>query len=479
MKQKSVALNAVINVIRQCCTVLFPLIITRHVTGALGTANYGKVGFGNAMVEYFALLAALGIGAYAVREGAKLRERKEELTVFCSQIFTVNILTTAISYGILAVLLLAWERLRDYRLLILIQSAIILFTTLGTDWINNLFEDFRYIAIRHITFQVLGLVSVFCFVHSTGDYLLYAGIMALSKIGGNVLNIFYIRKKYVRLGLTRHMDLGRHMKPLLFLFGGTMATTVYINFGTTLLTFFQGDAVTGVYSLGVKIYTIVKQLIYAVIFVVMPRLAAYLGSRDENAYQKLLNQLLWGLLLLMLPATVGLYMLSPQIIDLLAGSAYLSGVPALRILSVALIFGVLSYFVLYGVLIPKGLETASLVAPVAGAVANVALNFLLIPAMSLYGAAIAVLCAEALVLLAGLWYSRSHWRMAVSPGQLLPAIPGCAAIVGVCALTQKYLHSTPAIIVVAVAGSVAAYGLILLLLGGKGLRTALRSMKRK
>jgi len=478
MKQKSVAVNAVINVIRQCCTVLFPLIITKHVTGALGAENYGKIGFGNSIVEYFALFAALGISAYAVREGAKRREKPEEFSRLCSQIFTLNILTTAVSYGVLFVLLMAWQRIRDYRLLILIQSSVILFTTLGTDWINNVFEDFRYIAIRHIAFQVLGLVSVFCFVHTAEDYLLYAGIMALSKIGGNVLNILYIRKKYVRLRLTRHIQLKKHLRPLLFLFGGNAATTIYFNFGTTLLTLMKGDAVTGVYSLGVKIYTIVKQLIYAVVLVVLPRLAAYLGSRDEKAYQKLVNQLLWGLLMLLLPATVGLYMLSPQIIDLLAGSAYLPGVTALRILSVALIFGILGYFILYSVLIPKGLEKASLVAPVAGAAANVALNFVLIPGQSLNGAALAVLFAEALVLLVGAWYGRGHWQLELKLSALLPAIPGCAAIVAVCALAQKYFAATPVIIAVSVAGSVAAYGLILLLFEGKNLRTALKSMKK-
>lgn len=474
-------MNAVLNVLRQCCTVLFPLLITKHVTGALGAANYGKVGFGNSIVEYFSLLAAFGISAYAVREGAKRREQPKEFASLCSQIFTLNILTTAVSYGILLVLLLTWQQIRDYRLLILIESSIILFTTLGTDWINNIFEDFTYITIRHILFQVLGVVSILCFVRSAQDYLLYAGLMALTKIGGNVLNIFYIRKKYVKLRLTWHIQLHKHLKSLVLLFGSYAATAVYTNFGTTLLTLQKGDAVTGIYSLGMKIYTIAKLLISAVIAVVTPRLAACLGNRDEEGYGKLLNQLLWALTLLMLPASVGLFVLSPQVITFLAGSAYLEGVTALRILAAALSFGTLGVFMLHCVLIPKGLEKASLLAPVAGAASNVGLNFLLIPGLSLNGAALSVLAAEACMLLTALLRSRGHWEMELKLQlqQLWPAIPGCAAIAGICLLAQKSFSSNSVILVVAIGGSVAAYGLILLLLEGNVLKETIGTFRRR
>lgn len=470
MKKKSVAINAVLNVIRQCCTVLFPLLITKHVTGALGAANYGKVVFGNSVVEYFAIFAAFGIGAYAVQQGAKCRERPRELAEICSQIFTLNIVTTAVSYTVLVALLLTWQQIRDYRLLILIESSIILFTTLGTDWINFVFEDFTYITVRHILFQVLGVVSVLCFVRNAQDYLLYASLLALTKIGGNVLNIFYIRRKYVKLKLTRSVALKKHLKPLMLIFGGNIAVTVYLNFGTTVLTLQKGDAVTGVYSLGMKVYTIVKLLINAVISVVTPRLAACLGNRDEEGYSKLLNQLLWALALLVLPASVGLFVLAPQVITFLAGEAYLEGIAALRIFSVALSFGTLGVFILHCVLIPKSMEKASLIASVAGAVVTVVLNFLLIPDWSLNGAALSVLAGEMAMVLAALICARGHWKMELQLGQLLPAIPGCAAIAGICLLVQKHLHSTAGILVVAIAGSVVAYGLILLILEGKALK---------
>ena len=244
-KKNTVALNAAINIARQCCGILFPLLITRHVTGVLGAANYGKIGFGSSVVEYFSLIAALGVSAYGVREGAKVREDPQKLQALCSRIFTINLLSTAFSYGLLA-LALTWKPLQDYRPLLWIQSSVILFGTLGADWINNIFEDFRYIALRQIFFQLLGVAGVLWWVRSSEDYLLYAGIMALSKIGGNLANIFYIRKKYLPLKLTRDLRLRSHLRGMLYLFGSAAAGALYLHFGTTLLPFFHGDAATGV-----------------------------------------------------------------------------------------------------------------------------------------------------------------------------------------------------------------------------------------
>ena len=101
---------------------------------------------------------------------------------------------------------------------------------------------------------------------------------------------------------------------------------------------------------------------------------------------------------------------------------------------------------------------------------TVVLNFLLIPDWSLNGAALSVLAGEMAMVLAALICARGHWKMELQLGQLLPAIPGCAAIAGICLLVQKCLHSTAGILVVAIGGSVVAYGLILLILEGKALK---------
>ena len=71
--KKSVKLNAILNVIKQMCSVLFPLITIPYVTRVLQADNLGKVNFSTSVISYFLLIAQMGITNYAIREGAKVR----------------------------------------------------------------------------------------------------------------------------------------------------------------------------------------------------------------------------------------------------------------------------------------------------------------------------------------------------------------------------------------------------------------------
>ena len=84
---KSVAKNALYNGIRTISTMLFPLITYPYVTRVLLADNLGKVDFATSFVSYFTLIAGLGIANYATREGARIRDDRETLSRFSSEVF--------------------------------------------------------------------------------------------------------------------------------------------------------------------------------------------------------------------------------------------------------------------------------------------------------------------------------------------------------------------------------------------------------
>ena len=164
-----------------------------YVSKVLQATNLGKAQWASSIVSYFSLFAGLGIGTYAIREGALYRDDKEKLNKFCSEIFSLNMITTVISYLALFILLLVMNRSIEYKYLIIIYSFSILFTTLGVDWINTLYEDFLYITIRSIIMQIIVLVLTFLFIKNQDDYYIYAVISMFSSVGANILNYFYIK----------------------------------------------------------------------------------------------------------------------------------------------------------------------------------------------------------------------------------------------------------------------------------------------
>ena len=114
---KSIGVNAVLNFIKVGCSVIFPLITFPYTSRVLQVENIGKVNYANSIIAYFALFAALGISTYGVREGAK-KKKGTEFDCFASEIFTLNMLTTGISYAVLFILLLTVPKFRDYRAVI-------------------------------------------------------------------------------------------------------------------------------------------------------------------------------------------------------------------------------------------------------------------------------------------------------------------------------------------------------------------------
>ena len=82
MAQKSLKKNALLNIFKTLLGVIFPLITFPYSSRILQPDGIGKVNFAQSVVSYFAIFAALGISSYGIREAAKLRDDKKQLSKF-------------------------------------------------------------------------------------------------------------------------------------------------------------------------------------------------------------------------------------------------------------------------------------------------------------------------------------------------------------------------------------------------------------
>lgn len=150
-------MNAFLNGLRSVLNLLFPLITFPYVSRVLSVSGIGIYNFSNTYISYFILIAGLGIATYAIREGAKYRNDRRKIEEFSSQIFSINMIATVIAYVLLFASLLIFKNLSNYVSCILIFSLQILFTTLGTEWIYTIYEDYAYITVRSIFFKVISI----------------------------------------------------------------------------------------------------------------------------------------------------------------------------------------------------------------------------------------------------------------------------------------------------------------------------------
>lgn len=393
---KSMRFNMAINLVRTLVTTLLPLLIFKYVTNVLTPESIGAINYSNSICQYFIIAAELGISKYAIRECARVRDSKEQTKQLASELFSINIVSTALVYVVLIVTLCFFREIGNYRELILIQASTIIFITVGMEWITTVYEDYLFITLRTIAFQVLYLLLTILLVNDKGDYMLFVMITAGITIITNIANYLHSRK-YVQIRFSFSKNTLTHLKPIWYIFFMNIAISIYVSSSTTILGFLAGDLEVGIYSVATKIYSAIKTILVAVVSVSIPRLS-YNYKNDKMDYIKNLQMLINLFVLIGLPLITGMLCVPELVIEVLSSNAYYESVPAVRILSIAAAFSIFSTIINNNILLAQRKEKYILYSTCAAGIISIIVNFALIPQYGFIAAAMATLVAEIVVL---------------------------------------------------------------------------------
>lgn len=477
MKRNSLKINAVLNGLKQCFGIIFPLITFPYVSRVLGEEGFGRYSFSWSVVSYFVLLAGFGISTYAIREGARIRDDKQKLSGFCSEVFTINIITTVLSFLLLMIISVASKKLYSYLPLIIVQSAALFLNLVGRDWMNSIYEDYFYITIRYLIIQIISLVLMFALIKSSADVWKYCAISIFASFGGNIFNIFYLRKYPKTRVVTPHIK--NHISALLVLFATQIAITVYVNADITMLGLFTDDSTVGIYSLSSKIYSMIKTVVNAMVLATLPRMTYIIGNSPEK-YDKTLRKISSYLIVILIPIAIGVFMLSDEIIMIVGGVNYKAGGSTLKILSGAIIIAVLCSFCMNSILIAHRQEKACLKATMISAIINVLLNFVALPLWGMTGAAITTIIAEAVNLCMLLKSSNKITNLKMFDWKnALQSILASMAIVAICYIVQKQNLGLLLTVAIAIILCAVSYFAVLLLMGNVYICEMLVMVKNK
>lgn len=476
--KKSIKINATLNVIKTIILVIFPLITFPYATRTLGTENIGKVQFGNSIISYILLLSSLGISMYAIREGTAYRNDREKMSKFASQMFSINLLFTIISYAILLITLIFPTKLQNYTVLLLIQSITVIFTTLGVEWIYTIYEDYLYITIRSIVTHIISLVLLFVLVHNQADYYYYAIVSVIATSSSYLFNFIHA-KKYCDIKITFKTNLKKHFKALIILFSNNVATQIYINSDVTMLGLLLNDYYVGIYGVSTKVYFMLKNILNAIVTVVIPRLSFYKNNGNHKEYNALCSDIINACIVLIFPTILGLVLLSDEIVYLLAGAEFIEASTSLKILSFSLLFAVFANFFANAVLIVNKLEKYVLKATIFAAVINILLNFICIPIFKHNGVALTTLISEFTVACLTYYHAKREIEIEGFKSNLITCLLGLVTIVMVWMMIEMTGFSITISLILTVILSVIAYFLALIVLKNKIVLKLLNQIKKK
>ncbi len=473
---KSLKSNYFFSILKSIMAFVFPMISFPYASRVLGVNNLGIVSYCTSVISYFSLFASLGIIIYATREGAKLRDDVEKLTVFCKEIYMINLISTMIVYAVFLIMLFFFTE-EKYFLVMFMCSLSMWFTLFGVEWLYQIEEDFTYISIRSMVFQVISLILLFVLVKTKEDYIKYAFIQTFASGGSCVLNLINSRK-YVNWRKHCKLELKKHLKPVFTIFGISAASSIYINLDTVMLKWFKSEYEVGLYTAAVKMNTMVKGVVNSLSVILLSRLSGYVSKKKDDEYFGLLRNGFGINLSIAIPCAVGMFMISRYIILIFSGADYLGAVDASRLLSVNLVFAIIDGMIYYQILLPYRMDVPACIGTAVGAVANIILNSLLIPRFSINGAALATILSELLVMLSFCLFLRKKikvWKLLLEvPRILLAAVP----IVLICIFVQQKMDSVISGCIISVIFSAVAYFAVLKLIHGVFAEELFRWMKQ-
>lgn len=400
---KSLLKNVGYSLIKTLASLIFPLITFSYASHILLTDGMGQIDFSKSYVAFFNMIGMLGVVNYGTREGSRIRYDKQKLSTLAQELLILNTLSITFSYVVFFTSIHMIKKLQSYTCLLSIFSVSIVLAAVGMEWLYNAVEDYSYMAWRTCILQVMSLILMFCFVRKQEDVWKYAIIQVMAASGNNIMNLFHSRR-YISYKKSQKYNLKRHAKPIFIIFCMTLSVQVFTHMDSTMLGFISGNREVGLYSAASKISGLSSALITAMTLVLMPRIAFYTNQNRTEEIERLSDYAINYIMLLGIPASIGLCSVSKNVIEIFSGFAFLNADLTTKIMAFRVLLVPLNSFIAIHLFISLGKERNTLIATLVAAILNFALNMILIPKYAQNGAAIATVMAEGIEMAVNLMF---------------------------------------------------------------------------
>ncbi|MFM2430397.1 MAG: hypothetical protein RLZZ511_1610 [Cyanobacteriota bacterium] len=365
----------------------------------LGVERFGLFSYVTAFTALFATLATLGLPSLVIRTITHEPEKREEIlgTTFWLQLFG-GIAALILSVGTMFVL-----RHEDRLMLSLVAilSSVPIVRAFGTVdlWFQAQLQSKYTVLAQNVAFLVTAIVKV-VLINIQAPLLAFAGAILAEVVFGTVGLIFFYRLQGYSIRLWRWswplaMRLLRESYPLIL---SGFAIIIYMKIDQIMIREMLGDQAVGLYSAATQI----SEAWYFIPTIIASSFAPTIYEAkkvDKNTYYCMLKRLIKILCLISVSISLPLSFLSKPLVEIVFGNNFSGAgiILAVHIWASVFVFvGVASSFWF----IAEGLTYLSFQRTLAGAVSNVLLNLILIPAYGGLGAAVSTVISYAIAVFA-------------------------------------------------------------------------------
>lgn len=243
--------------IMEVATHLFPLITTPYLARVIGVDGFGVLALGVAVIAYFQSFTSFGFDFTAVRDASRCREEIDSFSRVVSITFFSKLVLMILSYCLIAVATFTIPFFRDNAAVIWCTALLLPGHILNTDWVFQALEDMKYITIRSIFTKLIFTLLIFVFIHKPDDYLWQPILTAFGMLIPSIWGVVILKRRFgVTIYIPPLKSVFHQIGNGCNMFVTTFLPTVYTNLNVLLLSAYNGEKATGIYSGGTRFTSI-------------------------------------------------------------------------------------------------------------------------------------------------------------------------------------------------------------------------------
>lgn len=295
----------------QIFTYILPLITLPYLVRVLGVEKYGLVMFAQSFIIFFNILVDYGFNLSATREIAVNRDSKEKVTEIYSSVMIIKIIMLALSFVVLCIFTLSFERLASDAELYLLSFLMVVGQAVFPIWYFQGMEKMKYITIINILSRILFTVAIFVFVHQEDDYLYVPVLNGLGACLGGIYALWLIKSNFnQKFEIQNLIILKKHFKDSTEFFLSRVSVSIYTSANAFILGLFTNNTMVGYYSIAEKLYQAMQGLYGPINQALYPYVA-----KEKNI--KLFKKIFYGAVSLNIVGVVFLFTFGETILSLL------------------------------------------------------------------------------------------------------------------------------------------------------------------
>lgn len=394
--------NYLYNVGYQVLAIIVPLITSAYVARVLRPKGVGANAFTNSIIQYFILLASMGIGYYGNRQIAYVRADRNKMAKTFWEIQIVKTIMTLTSFIAFEIFMIFYTRQPEYMWA---QSINLIAVAFDISWFYEGIEDFKVTVLKNSFVKIISMLAIFLLIKKPSDLILYIIVLAVSTLLGNLTLWPNIRRDLPKVK-ARILNPWKHFLPMLELFIPQIATQVYVQLNKTMLGGMVNETASGYYQYSDNLIKLVLALVTATGTVMLPHVANAVVKGNMQKVNYMLYKSFDFVSAVSYPMMFGLAAISLTLVPRYYGPGYQPVGPAMMIEAIVILMIAWSNAIGVQYLLPLGKNKEFTVSVTVGAIVNLILNIPLIHIWRLNGAMWSTVISEISVTLYQLWVVR-------------------------------------------------------------------------